>query len=97
MAESSGTDLEEFLLHFAGKAADGAVVEPVGDGTLLGFLQAIDGALLLGKIAGIFDFGFDGFEVVAFAGRQNGVVGGWWLVVGKAVVGRRWLVLGNST
>ena len=83
MAESAGTDLQKFLLHFAGEAADRTIVEPVGNRALLGFLQAIDGALLLGEIAGIFDFGFDGFEVVAFAGRQNGVVGCWWLVVGK--------------
>jgi hypothetical protein len=71
VAEGAGADLEELLLHFAGEAADGAVVEPVGDRALFGLFQAIDGALLLVEIAGVFDFGFDGFEFVAGLGGER--------------------------
>src|SRR5208283_1618857 len=50
--------LAQLLLHFARQAADGVVVEPLGDVALLGFFQAVNSPLLLVEIAGIFDFGF---------------------------------------
>jgi hypothetical protein len=68
VAQGARADFEEFLLHLAGEAADGAVVEPVRNGALLGLLEAIDGALLLMEVAGVLDFGLDGLELVSFAG-----------------------------
>ena len=65
MAEGAGANLDQYFLHFAGEAADRAVVKPLRDGVLLGFFQALDGALLLQEIAFVFDFGFDGLQVVA--------------------------------
>ena len=72
VAESARTNFEELFLHLAREAADGAVVEPVGNGALLGLLEAIDRTLLLREIAGVLDFSFDGFEVVArLRGERN--------------------------
>ena len=51
---------------------DRVVVEPVGDGALLGFLHALDGALLLQQVAFVLDFGFDRLEFVAEFGRKSG-------------------------
>ena len=70
LGEGAGAHLGQLFLHFAGKAADRAVVEPIGDVALLGFLQAIDGALLLSEIACVLDFGFDGLEFVATSRRE---------------------------
>src|SRR5713226_319682 len=82
LAERLRSDMAELLLHLAREAADGPVVEPLRDAALLGLLQAVDGALLLVEIAGIFDFGFECLEFVADLRRQ--VVSGWWLVVSRA-------------
>src|SRR6516225_1053236 len=60
VAEGAGADFQELLLHFAREAADGAVVEPVGNGSLLGLLETVDGALLLAEVAGVLDFGLHG-------------------------------------
>ena len=65
VAQGAGTDLDQYFLHLAGKAADRTVVKPLRDGVLLSLFQALYGALLLQKIAFVFDFGFDGLEVVA--------------------------------
>ena len=35
------------------------------------FLQAVDGALLLVEVAGVFDFGFYGFEFVSYFRRES--------------------------
>src|SRR5260370_30661718 len=43
----------QLLVHLAGEAADRLVVEPLGNGALFGFLQALDGALLLLQVTGI--------------------------------------------
>ena len=59
MSEGARTDFDQRFLYFAGKSADRAVVEPLRNGALLGFFKPVDGALLLQKIAGVFDFGFD--------------------------------------
>ncbi len=56
------TQTGELLLHLAREAADGGVVEPFGDGFGLGFLEALDGLLLLLEVAGVLDFGFDRLE-----------------------------------
>ena len=58
----------KLFLHLTREAADGGVVEPLGDRALFGLLQALDGALLLLQIAGVFDFDLDGFELVADGG-----------------------------
>jgi hypothetical protein len=60
-----GRTRTSILLDLAGKAADGTVIEPLGNGVLLGFLEALDGALLLQKVAFVLDFGFDGLQFVA--------------------------------
>ncbi len=65
MAEGARTNLDQYFLHLAGESADRTIVEPLRDGVLLGFFQALDGALLLQKIAFVFDFGFDGLQIVA--------------------------------
>ena len=70
MAEGLGLDLEKLLLHFAREPANRAVVEPVRNAALLGFLQAIDGALLLIEISGVLDFGLDRLEFVADVGTK---------------------------
>ena len=67
-----GRTLDQRFLYLAGEAADRTVVEPLGNGALLGFLEAVDGALLLQKIAGVLDFGFDRLEFVAGRGRKTG-------------------------
>lgn len=59
MSEGARTDSDQYFLDLAGKAADGSVVEPLRDGVLFGFLEAVDGALLLQKIACVFYFCFD--------------------------------------
>ena len=65
MAESARANFDELLLHLAGEAADRVVIEPFGNVALFGFLEALDGALLLLEIAFVLDFGFDGFKFVA--------------------------------
>jgi len=73
-----GTEADELLLHLAREAADGGVVEPVGDGLGFGFLEALDGLLLLLEVARVFDFGFDGLEFDPDgAGELRFTVRGW--------------------
>src|SRR6266851_398325 len=47
MCEGARTDLDQCFLYLAGKSADRTVVKPQRNGTLLGFLEPLDGALLL--------------------------------------------------
>jgi len=54
-----------FAAKFVALLSSIAIVEPLRNGVLLGLFQALNGALLLQKIAFVFDFGFDGLEVVA--------------------------------
>ena len=68
LAKREGADAVELFYHFTGKAGAGAVVEPGGDGASFIGTEALHGALLLGEIAGEFDTGFDGFELVADPG-----------------------------
>ncbi len=84
VGDGAGADFGQRFLHFAGEAADGLVVEPVGDVALLGFLETLDGAGLLLEISGVFDFGFDGLELVA-EGRRKSVVRRSSFVVGKTL------------
>jgi hypothetical protein len=72
MSEGARTNSDQYFLDLAGKAADGTVVEPLRDGALFGFLEAVDGSLLLQKVAFVFDFGFHRFELVAECGRNTG-------------------------
>ena len=65
MSECLGDYFSQFLLHFARKAADGTVIEPVWDAALLRLLQTIDRALLLVEISGVFDLSLNGFELIA--------------------------------
>src|ERR1700680_3781274 len=65
LAEGHGADAVEGLLHLAGEAADAAVVEPGGDGALLGLLHALDGAALLVEVAGVLDLGLDRLHLIA--------------------------------
>jgi len=65
MAQGAWTDLDQYFLHLAGKTADRTIIEPLRNGVLLGFFEALNGAILLQKIAFVFDFGLDGLEVVA--------------------------------
>ena len=65
-----GRTWREFLLHLAREPADRTVVEPFGNRVLLGFLQALHGALLLQQVAFVLDLGFDRLEFVADFGRK---------------------------
>src|SRR5690348_16054201 len=56
MSQCAWTNASELLVHLARQTADLRVIEPFRNDTLFGFLQAFDGALLLLKVAGIFDF-----------------------------------------
>ena len=70
LSESAGADVHHLLAHLARKAGDLGVVEPVGNGALLGALEALDRLGLLVEIAGVLDFGFDGLEFVADGSGQ---------------------------
>ena len=72
LADGHGADALEGFAHLAREAADGAVLEPVGDGDGLGGLETRDGLLLLLEVAGEFDFGFDGAGFVAAGGAEDG-------------------------
>src|SRR5437763_9412958 len=69
LADGPRADSAQLLLHFTGQAAAGMVVEPFGHGGLLRFLQTLDGALLLQKVAFVLDFRFHGLQFVAERGR----------------------------
>ncbi len=71
LAEGRGADAVEFFYHLAGEAGAGAVVKPGGDGASFVGTEALHGALLLGEVAGEFDAGFDGFELVADPGGER--------------------------
>ena len=47
LADGPRTYFRQLLLHFAREPADRVIVEPLGDGMLLGFLQPFHRALLL--------------------------------------------------
>src|SRR5208282_4339877 len=64
LAKRLRDDFPELLLHFARQTAHRAVVEPIRNAPLLGLLQAVNGALLLVEVSGIFNFSFDGLELV---------------------------------
>src|ERR1039457_6656285 len=53
LADGLGAQAGELLLHLAGEAADGGVVEPGGDGFGFGFFEALDGLGLLLEVAGV--------------------------------------------
>ena len=72
LSECLGGYFSQFLLHFARKAADGTVIEPVWNAALLRLLQTIDRALLLVEISGVFDLSLDGLELVTdFGGKRK--------------------------
>src|SRR5581483_994219 len=96
MAQRARTDFGQLFLHLAREPAHRAVVEPFGNVALLSFLQPVDGALLLLKIAFVFDLRFDGLEFVA-DGRGKYVVRRASCVVRNiSVVGRRSLIVARS-
>ena len=72
LADGDGADALEGFAHLAREAADGAVLEPVGDGDGFGGFELFDGFLLLLEVAGEFDFGFDGAGFVAAGGADDG-------------------------
>src|SRR6185312_7509727 len=72
VADGAWLDLGELFLHFAGKSADGAVVEPVGNISLFRFLKSLNRAVLLLQVALIFNFRLDRFELVADFRRERG-------------------------
>ncbi len=65
MAQSPGTDSDQRLLYLARQATHRTIVEPLRNGVLLGFLQPLDGALLLQQIAGVLDFRLGGLQFVS--------------------------------
>ena len=65
LADGHGADALQRFAHLAREAADGAVLDPLGDGDGFGGLELFDGLLLLLEVAGEFDFGFDGAGFVA--------------------------------
>ena len=71
MAKGAGTDPDQRFLYLARQATDRTVVEPLRNGVLLGFLEPLDGALLLQQIAGVLDFSLDRLQFVASC-RGNG-------------------------
>ena len=60
-----GRTRSSVLAHLAREAADGAVLDPVGNGDGFGGLEFFDRFLLLLKVAGELDLGFDGAGFVA--------------------------------
>ena len=71
LAEGEGADAVEFFDHLAGEAGAGAVVEPVRNGAGFVVAETLHGALLLGEVAGEFDSGFDGLQLVADPGGEG--------------------------
>src|SRR5579859_107436 len=71
LRQGARADTLQFFVHLTGEAADRLVIEPFRNGALLGFLQALDGALLLLQIAGIFDGGLHRLEFVTHRRRQS--------------------------
>src|SRR5579859_4480105 len=60
----------QLLLHFARESADRPIIEPLGDGMLLRFLQSLHGALLLQQVAFVLDLGLDRLQFVSDFGRN---------------------------
>ena len=60
-----GADALERFPHLAGEAADGAVLEPLGNRDGFGGLELFNGLLLLIEIAGELDLGLDRARLVA--------------------------------
>jgi len=69
LADGDRADAFEYFAHLAREAADGAVLDPSGDGDGLGGFELCDGLPLLLEVAGEFDFCFDGAGFVAEALR----------------------------
>jgi len=74
MTKCAWANFRQLLLHLARKPADRRVTKPLRYGPLLGFFQAINGALLLLEIAFVFDLGFNGFQFVAEGRRERTVI-----------------------
>ncbi len=72
LADGDGADALQRFAHLAREAADGAVLDPLGNGDGLGSLELFDGLLLLLEVAGELDLGFDGAGFVAERGACNG-------------------------
>ena len=75
LSQCAGADARQLFIHLAREAADLGVIEPVGDGALLGTLQSLDGFGLLVEVAGVLDFGLDGFQLVADFRRKAEIRG----------------------
>lgn len=59
LAEGFGADLGEFLDGFGAQAADGCVIDGVGDGSVFLAFGTGDFGFLALDVAGVFDVGFD--------------------------------------
>ena len=68
LADGDGTDALKGFAHLAREAADGAVLDPVGDGDGLGSFEFFNRLLLLLEVAGELDLSFDGAGFVAEGG-----------------------------
>jgi len=87
VTKGTRANLDQLFLHLARKPTNRVVVKPFGNVTLLGFLQPLDGELLLLQIAFIFDLCLYGLEFIANRRGEN--VGSYWLlVIGNRVVRR---------
>ncbi len=79
LADGDGAHPLQNLAHLAGQAADGAVFDPLRNDHRLGGLELFDGFLLLIKVAGKLELGFDGARFIAQDGRERG--GGDWALI----------------
>ena len=70
VAQSTGTDFDQLLLHFAREPAHRFVIKPLGNRALLGLLQPLNRPLLLLEIAFVFDLRLDRLEFIAQDGRE---------------------------
>ena len=60
LSDGDGANALEGFAHFAGEAADDAVVDPVGNGDGFSGFEFVDGLALLIEVAGELDLGLDG-------------------------------------
>src|SRR6266567_1937692 len=65
LANRDGADSLQRLTHFAGKSADGVVLNPFRNRHSFGCLEFLNRLLLLIEISGEFDFRFDCTRLVA--------------------------------
>lgn len=82
VSQRARTHTLEFFIHLAREAADLAVVEPVGNDALLGLLHRSMDLRCWSRWPRVFDFGLDGFHLVARCGRKMFRT---WLVIPTAV------------